>query len=181
MEAIHGTSSGAETSSFMLWAWIHYAWPATKSDYHRAAVILLLWNELWSQPSSCRAAFHIPEPRQAQAAGEAGNGYAGFTLSPHRVSMKLQCWEACTMLQKFIAVKAKRGSVWPSNLTCCLTQTIEFQLATPIHIALSFPLSLHLFLGCFFLFRLFVWFLSTRKLQIPQLPVHHFLKNYFAF
>lgn len=177
----HATSPGTQTSSTLWLAWIGYEWPVTKSDYHTANAILLLWTELRSQPSSYWTAFHITETRQAQAVGEAGNGYGGFTLSPLQVRKKLQCWEACTMLQKFIAVKAKRGSLWPSNLTCCLTRTVEFQLATPVHIALSFLPSLHLFLSLFFLFCLFVGFLNTRKIQTPKLPVHHFLKKLLCF
>lgn len=38
----------------------------------------------------------------------------------------------------------QKGSSWPSNLTCCFTQTTEFQLATPIHTAFAFLPSLSL-------------------------------------
>lgn len=142
----------------MLLAWVNHEWLATRSNYHTADVILLLWNELWSQASSCQPAFHSSEARQAQAAGEAVNGHGNFTLSPLQVRMKLQCWEACTMLWKFIAVTAKRGSLRPSNMTCCITQTIQFELVTPCHIVLSFFLSLHHFLILFFfLLSVFPW------------------------
>lgn len=177
-QTAHRTSTGTEPSSSMLLAWVHHEWLATRSNYHTADVILLLWNELWSQASSCQPTFHSSEARQAQAAGEAVNGHGNFTLSPLQVRMKLQCWEACTMLRKFIVVTAKRGSLRPSNMTCCITQPIQFELVTPCHIVLSFFLSLLHFLIFFsFCFCLVVFLylivFNTRKLQIPQLPVHH--------
>lgn len=139
----------------MLLAWVHHEWLATRSNYHTADVILLLWNELWSQASSCQPTFHSSEARQAQAAGEAVNGHGNFTLSPLQVRMKLQCWEACTMLRKFIVVTAKRGSLRPSNMTCCITQPTQFELVTPCHIVLSFFLSLLHFL--IFFLSVFAW------------------------
>lgn len=80
-----------------------------RGDECPADGILLLRRELQCQLSPDQAAFHIPEARQAQAAGEAGNGHGGFTLSPLQVRMKLQCWGAYTVLQKFTVVEAKEA------------------------------------------------------------------------
>lgn len=137
----------------------------------RPSLLIIGSNSLSGQwRDGCRAdgillefssASHSPETRQAQADGEAGNGHRGFSLSPLQVRRKLQCWGACTVLQKFIV------------LTCCLTQIIEFQTATLIHT--FFFSSFYIWVS----FSCFVWVFFKYKVQIPQLPVHHLKKILF--
>lgn len=107
-ETAHGPRPGTETFPPCYWL-ESTVWPVTRRDHCTADGILLLCLELRPQLGPDQAAFHIPETRQAQADGEAGNGHGGFTLSPLQVRMKSHCWGACTVLQKFIVVEAKRG------------------------------------------------------------------------
>lgn len=137
------------------------------SDYHTEDVILALWNEWWAQPSARRTETQNTRGNQAgSGCWGPGDGDGGSTLPPLQVRTDLRCWEACTMLQTFPAVKAKMGSSWPSNLTCCLTQTTELLLSIPLHIVLSFlP---YVYFSVFFFFSSVCLFLNTKKLQIAS-------------
>lgn len=159
-QTAHGTRPGQRPSLFIIGL---NSLSGQWRDGYRADGILLEFS----------SASHSPETRQAQADGEAGNGHRGFALSLLQVRRKLQCWGACTVLQKFIVAEAQRGYLWASNLTCCLTQTIEFQTATLIHSDFFFSFYIWVSFSCF------VCLFFKYKVQIPQLPVHHLKKILF--
>lgn len=103
----------------------------------------------WAVLSAQLLAVSLSRLRSKAGPGWQGavSGYGDFTPSGQNENAVLG---SLNNGSKFIAVKAQRGSLQPSKLTCRVTQTMQFELVTLLHTALSIFLSIYLFLIFFF-------------------------------